>query len=236
MRESQLVPRPYALKVKPGMVVKESNMGGNARAPSPAGTARTSGTVGSTMGEMPTFYDQTTRKAIRPNSPRLLEAMRAEGVTKKQLLIMPKKSFRRDGKKHLSPAITDERHKAHLDTQGEFVRVVLDKRAEYVLKERQKAEAQQELRSKLMKQKRAEIRAAKIAKAQEEGWSEGQIEELEAGLGASAAGEGSDIEESISIELSELESIRDVEDRRERQQEVGQPNLNFNEHSSCREL
>ena len=42
----------------------------------------------------------------------------------------------------LRPEIVEERYKAHLDTQGENARVVMEKRAEFVLKERQKLQAQ----------------------------------------------------------------------------------------------
>ena len=145
-------------------------------------------------------------------------------MNKSDLLIRPREYFSRDGQKKLSAAIVNERHKAHLDTQGEFVRVVLEARAEMVWKQKQKAEAQRELREKVMKERRKHRRALRVATAQEEGCSLEQADATEvnelSGGAVSACDTGTHRPEGdggeSNLVSSEMESIRDIEDRKEK--------------------
>jgi hypothetical protein len=127
------------------------------------------------------------------------EAMRMEGVTRAGLLVKPKSAFARDGKTKLRPEIVEERHKAHLAEQGENARVVLETRAELVLKQQQKEQAQREIRATAREERRKARRQARRREMEEQG-QQYDSDEFEVDEGADT--------------VTEAESIRDAEDAR----------------------
>jgi hypothetical protein len=125
--------------------------------------------------------------------------MRMEGVTRAGLLVKPKSAFARDGKTKLRPEIVEERHKAHLAEQGENARVVLETRAELVLKQQQKEQAQREIRATAREERRKARRQARRREMEEQG-QQYDSDEFEVDEGADT--------------VTEAESIRDAEDAR----------------------
>ena len=139
--------------------------------------------------------------------------MRAEGVSVSDLRIRSKASFR-DGKRAVRSEILEERYKMHLELQAENIRIVLERRAEAILKDRRKTEAQKQLREQALHRKRLDkLRKQETTKAQCAPESVGtqrspqQVQDdnsrVETDLGGDSA-------------VSYVGSIRDLEEQRQR--------------------
>jgi hypothetical protein len=78
--------------------------------------------------------------------------MQLEGVVMEELMLKrgpdsdPAKFFRKDGKKKFLPEIAEQRYKAHEDQRNEYIRLILERRAQRVKIDKEKADERARIR------------------------------------------------------------------------------------------
>ena len=104
--------------------------------------------------------DQTARVQVK--------AMQLEGVAMDDLALLRgpdddlARPFRKVGKKVFLPEIAEQRYKAHETARNECIRLVLERRLEFVKHDRERAEERQRIRRRAIDAMREERRRAAL--------------------------------------------------------------------------